>query len=85
MKRHLWALAFELDPSSTMTAHDRSTGVRTPNDDRKRPPPIINLPLVGGGANAWAVTDLLATLAGCAKARSVGVHDRRKAVYEGLR
>jgi len=30
------------------------------------------------------LTDLLATLAGCAKARSVSVHDRCKAVYEGL-
>jgi hypothetical protein len=30
------------------------------------------------------LTDLLAALADCPKARSVGVHDRCKAVYEGL-
>lgn len=30
------------------------------------------------------LTDLLATLANCEKARSVSVHDRCKAVYEGL-
>jgi hypothetical protein len=30
------------------------------------------------------LTDLLATLADCPKARSVSVHDRCKAVYEGL-
>jgi hypothetical protein len=30
------------------------------------------------------LTDLLVTLADCVKARSVGVHDRGKAVYEGL-
>jgi len=29
-------------------------------------------------------TELLATLADCAKARSFSVHDRCKAVYEGL-
>jgi hypothetical protein len=28
--------------------------------------------------------DLLATLANCEKARSVAIHDRCKAVYEGL-
>jgi hypothetical protein len=31
------------------------------------------------------LTDLLVTLADCPKARSVSVHDRCKAVYEGLR
>jgi hypothetical protein len=30
------------------------------------------------------LTDLLLTLADCPKARSVSVHDRCKAVYEGL-
>jgi hypothetical protein len=30
------------------------------------------------------LTDLLVTLADCRKARSAGVHDRCKAVYEGL-
>jgi hypothetical protein len=30
------------------------------------------------------LTDLLATLANCEKARSVSAHDRCKAVYEGL-
>jgi hypothetical protein len=30
------------------------------------------------------LTDLLVTLADCPKARSVSVHDRCKAVYEGL-
>jgi hypothetical protein len=30
------------------------------------------------------LTDLLATLADCPKARSVSVHDRCKAGYEGL-
>lgn len=30
------------------------------------------------------LTDLLYTLANCSKARSVSVHDRCKAVYEGL-
>jgi hypothetical protein len=30
------------------------------------------------------LTDLLATLADCPKTRSVSVHDRCKAVYEGL-
>jgi hypothetical protein len=30
------------------------------------------------------LTELLATLADCAKARSVNVHDRCKARYEGL-
>jgi hypothetical protein len=30
------------------------------------------------------LTDLLAMLADCVKARSVSVHDRCKAVYEGL-
>jgi hypothetical protein len=30
------------------------------------------------------LTDLLMTLADCPKARSIGVHDRCKAVYEGL-
>ena len=29
------------------------------------------------------LTDLLVTLADCAKARSVSIHDRCKAVYEG--
>jgi hypothetical protein len=31
-----------------------------------------------------AKLDLLVTLADCAKARSVSVHDRCRAVYEGL-
>jgi hypothetical protein len=35
------------------------------------------------GADA-KLTDLLVTLADCEKARSVSVHDRCKAVYEGL-
>jgi hypothetical protein len=30
------------------------------------------------------LTDLLVTLADCAKARSLSIHDRCKAVYEGL-
>jgi len=30
------------------------------------------------------LTDLLATLADCPKARSASIHDRCKAVYEGL-
>jgi hypothetical protein len=30
------------------------------------------------------LTDLLATLADCEKARSLSVHDRCKAVYDGL-
>ena len=30
------------------------------------------------------LTDLLVTLADCEKARSVSVHDRCRAVYEGL-
>jgi hypothetical protein len=30
------------------------------------------------------LTDLLATLADCPTARSAGIHDRCKAVYEGL-
>jgi hypothetical protein len=30
------------------------------------------------------LTDLLVTLANCEKARSISVHDRCKAVYEGL-
>jgi hypothetical protein len=30
------------------------------------------------------LTDLVTTLADCARARSVSVHDRCKAVYEGL-
>jgi hypothetical protein len=30
------------------------------------------------------LTDLLATLANCEKARSISAHDRCKAVYEGL-
>jgi hypothetical protein len=30
------------------------------------------------------LTDLLATLVDCPKARSLNIHDRRKAVYEGL-
>jgi hypothetical protein len=35
------------------------------------------------GADA-RVPDLLVTLANCEKARSVAIHDRCKAVYEGL-
>jgi hypothetical protein len=31
------------------------------------------------------LTDLLVTLADCPKARSVSIHDRCKAVYEGLK
>jgi hypothetical protein len=31
------------------------------------------------------LTDLLVTLADCAKARSLSIHDRCKAVYEGAR
>ena len=30
------------------------------------------------------LTDLLQTLANCAKARSTGIHDRCEAVFEGL-
>ena len=30
------------------------------------------------------LTNLLQTLADCPKARSLNIHDRRKAVYEGL-
>ena len=35
------------------------------------------------GADA-KLTDLLATLANCEEARSVSIHDRCRAVYEGL-
>jgi hypothetical protein len=34
--------------------------------------------------NDAKLTDLLVTLANCPKARSTSVHDRCKAVYEGL-
>jgi hypothetical protein len=33
---------------ATITAHDGSTSVQTPNDGRKRPP-LIKPPMVGGG------------------------------------
>jgi hypothetical protein len=40
--------------------------------------------LVAAQGNDAKLTDLLATLANCEQARSVSVHDRCKAKFEGL-
>jgi hypothetical protein len=43
-------------------------------------------PSVASGAGGDVkLTELLATLADCPKARAAGIYDRCKAVYEGLR
>ena len=39
----------------------------------------------GGAGGDVKLTELLATLADCPKARAAGIYDRCKAVYEGLR
>ena len=41
--------------------------------------------LISRHGSSMKLTDLLSTLADCPKARSRSIHDRFKAVYEGLR
>jgi hypothetical protein len=72
-----------------------SDGALTLSDVRGPTLAIVCRPCVRPGAKAVArlleghgdakPTDLMQTLADCPKTRCAGIHDRCKAVYEGLR
>jgi hypothetical protein len=71
--------------NSKRSAGVRARSGRTPSIERD-----VRRRERGAWAGSWrsncdaTLTDLLATLAHCPKARSISIHDRCKAKYEGL-